>query len=486
MPQDPLSVAAPYLGDSSFDPVEAARGLQSDVRAAEMARRKAMREGAKSFEFSSPARWESAAYENLLKEGNALQQVGPRLMMESGGDLKSSPDPMAQKYRDAMSVYTGKLDLYKEQKSQYDDAMKKYVSDKEKGFENLDPEQTYQNILKFKSAPTVEEKQKILDQTGGLLVPRQRRFNIPEMISEYKDDFLKTDKGKTAIPTKDQEFIRKQEWEKVNPESARKFLKFMYNNVPGVKDAVATEKKYDVTADEGTDDLQWMYDKYVDPLVREEVKTDLVNRPGGAGGGRGSDQYTYQEGIKSQLPIDMSKRLTEEEIKERKLTDEEVLKGVREINIENAVPLKNKRVQVSVGKDAIDQRTGKNVEFDENIHFYPRWVGTVYKTTVPTEIDGVKYYVGDYIPTDVALERLGKRFRYAGRQTHVEPVKVVEGVYNTIADTGEKTEKGTLWVPYENIKTDLDREYDNLSGFIEGNDKEGAVDVGNDFNKLFN
>jgi hypothetical protein len=294
---DPAFQAAPYLGDSSHDPLEFARrnNLTKYKYAAsqEEERKKDFDKGLKDLSMEVKGWEDNQGFEEINKDLETLRDKYVELSAQ--GYNLTSPQTMAERrlYKGistAMDRVKYKHDVWQQQRAQVGEAQKLINSELAKPEEerDIDVEAVKSNIEDLMATPEVLSRN---EKMGNLIVNKARPVDISKYFMESIPKVVpgtdKLVKDWSMDPTTGK-FI-KTTWEGVNPKRAKDGILQIYDNAPkNIKNAV--EKAYAADPDKGVMSKdEWVINRF---MPKYGAKEDKV-----AGGGSGAMNLNFNSGI---------------------------------------------------------------------------------------------------------------------------------------------------------------------------------------------
>jgi len=451
MAKDPLSVAAVQLPGSSFDPVQFAKEEYAEG-AIKRAEGEKERQAAYDVDLETPERWDDLKFEPLLDMRYKLDQFGTLLMMK-GYDMKDLSKPenrrAAAAWNSAYKQYEGDVDFYNSARKAIQEADKLVKSELLQENPRIDIEKTNERKRKLIEAKSIDEMKKLINEYGsqGIIVPKEKQTDIlGELASTFKD-WIEPKEGST-IQEKDGR-IYTQKIKQVTPDQVKSTIRNKLKFDKEFAKSVEQQRKKDdiVRGDDMSIDasVEYLYNQMGKDKAFTNVFRNVKAAPGGGGGAT-----TFNKNGFSNVPVTTKTTIG----KNNYVYDLTGVKGIE---------LKESDMQISIPVNAIDASNGKPAGIpNKNVEFMPRHV-TKYPIATKTikkpygeDEFGLGLFreviakEGDIIPDD-QLGLAGNNYVYK---------RFVEGMANYKKGETEISDK--IFIPYEEVASDLEPEYKGL------------------------
>jgi hypothetical protein len=445
MAQDPLSIASPILGESSFDPVQFSEQRRSEYLIEETKKRENI---AKQLEgISKPTKWEDNKFKKIVSEGEELYKQGIYDTAE-GYDLT---DFRNSKNRDKSFEYRAKMERYKEKVQDYqnisnyvDVAEKTLVKELAENNSTIDIEKTKQNINAVRNANTLEEAKQVLSEKGYNLL--ESKF-VPKDISGYVASnigkFITPKEGQSINIDKESGLITTTSWEQVTAGQAKKALQSLYVGNEDFKKSVKYYRNQDVLDDKNQSDLEWLYENYGNTQLKNQIEKETKHLTGTS---EEKDFNVIDEGVTTEL-----------------YTKSEPGKGRYAAEGSQAIGFKEKKLTVNTGSYSISKETGQPFEESKTVDFTPINTANYYVLNKNKKVNGVNYKVGTII-TEADIKK-GTRFQPGD---YIKK-RMVEGkaTYVDIKSGVKTSGTGTLLIPYNEINSKMESNFKGLKETID-------------------
>jgi len=450
--RDPLSVSATILPQTSYDPLERSNKLLADFLKTQKESYTSQQE---IFEkLKVPEAWEDQKFANLLNQRQDLFDYGTNSIMQ-GYDLKDISNPKnrdkIREFQMKKALYEGNVNKYAGQKELMTKAIQLLGSDEGK---DIDREKTQANILALRDAKTVEEGDKFLQSIGyNIVVPKFKPIDIGTYIANNIDKLIEPEKGTKETVDKEAGLSITQKWERVSPQKVKAGFKALYIGNDQLKETIEFQRKKDPLDNQVFNDeenLDWLYRNYGNTKVKQDYSETSVPLPGYSKGTY-EDLTVYPQGISTEIN-------TGTEAGRYKSTGT------------NAIGFTPKKIPVNLTSNGFYKSSGKpTLDLPEAVEFTPinsaeyyvltKNVGNFKKGIIITETDvkrGTRFKKGDYVKKRM-VEGIFKTFG---------EVPVKEYTFGGKKYTEEEKKSGTILIPYEDIKVELEKNYKGLNEAI--------------------
>jgi hypothetical protein len=433
---DPLSVAATVLPQSTFDPVEFSNRYRSDFF-------KKQEESGKRFadlasQFEVPGEWNPGIRTSLLEERNKIIDEGASQMAQ-GYDVTDITNPKSsQKARDYQARWQKLLAdsnkskaienvLMTAKKTLLDDRLKK-------GDEGVfDADASAKRMAEVAGAKNLKEASDILGKYGdNVLVPRQETVNIGEYVNKQLPNYItpldvETTKkiGGNMVTDKTKE---------IPVEVMKSIMSKMYNGDPKLQRSILSQMQKDPLTIPNETPLNYLFRNYGSDKLKQQ----------------------YYHGTKPIEPKETKPVEKDYSVQQNPVKTTISIKGNDyTVTGTNVIAFNQKKTfNVSPGPQSLFLSTGKPAGIKGSVDFTPTNTAEYYITTKKTKGKGTKG--GKPINVDWPAGTILPDGDYS-KNPNVVKKRFVEGTYES--GTGTTKSINTLLVPYDNISNELDANY---------------------------
>lgn len=424
---DPLSIPTTILPGSTFDPVQWSKERRQEILTEQKDRRTRYNEAWGSV--GMPSDLNKNVQQQLIAKTNELMDFGASQLAEGIDitDISHSKYGMeASKFKDQLNqlaleaTKTVALDKY------LGEVRNMMAKDDKKV---INKQATIDNMNKLRGFRNIQEIDDFLASKGDNII----EVNPPQFdVDKYIFDYLK-DTGVKGMPseyeTKEGNFLVKREYNEISPEELKNSFTGMLNDAK-FKEKIKTIRANDAV-DFGGSDLEYLMERKGNRLLRQQtgLKSDYIEPKMS----KESDKKKYQvsnEPVKSTIFYGANADKTYSAVGKNPITFDQ-----------------SKIVTIPAGLGVIDIRTGKTVVTPDNVEITPINTAEYYVSTVPTKSPkGTVWPAGTILPE-------GDYSKFP----NVIKKRFVQAAYSE--GSGEKKQNKTVFIPYENIKNELDAVY---------------------------
>jgi hypothetical protein len=429
MAQDPLSIPATIFPGSTYDPVQFAKERRQEVLTEQKERRTRYNEAWNSVPMPSGLN-KNVSAEILKRKYDWMDRTASKAA--NGIDVFDISHP---KYgRDAMQVRSELDQIVMDANKtiatdEYLGEVRNQIAKDDKGV--IDKKATIANIEKIQNAKSQQEIDDFLSSKGDDIVEVNK---IPLDINKYITDNLKNYgiKGmSTELTTNEGGKQVTREYNDIPPEELKNALVGMYNSDPKFKEEIKFRRQNDPTDLRGGSDMDYIMERYGNQRVRQQ--TAFKSKPIEPKAPKEGDKPKYQvsnEPVKSTIFYGANSDKTYTAVGKNPVTFDQ-----------------SKTVTIPAGLGVIDSKTGGKIVPPDNVEITPINTAEYYVSDVPTKSPkGTKWPAGTILPD-------GDYSKFP----NVKKKRFVQAAYTE--GSGENKQNKTVFIPYENIKNELDAVY---------------------------
>jgi hypothetical protein len=440
---DPLSIPTTILPGSTYDPVQFAKERRQEVLTEQKERRTRYNEAWNSVPM--PSGINSNVSADILKRKNDWMDRAASKGAD-GVDIFDISNPKTGK--DAMQIRSEldqiRLDATKTiALDKYLGEVRNMIAKDDK--EVINQEATKANITKIQGMKSMKEIDDFLSSKGDDIVEVNK---IPLDENKFIYDYLK-ETGVKGMPTEyttnEGGFQVSREYNNISPEELKNSFMGMLN-VPKFKERVKEIRASDATDLRGGSDLEYLMERKGNRMLRQQ--TAFRSKPIEPKAPKEGDKPKYQvsnEPVKSTIFYGTNSDKTYTAVGKNPVTFDQ-----------------SKTVTIPAGLGVIDIRTGQKIVTPDNVEITPINTAEYYVADKPTKFpNGVKLGPGGILPD-------GDYSKFP----NVKKKRFVQAAYSE--GSGENKQNKTVFIPYENIKNELDAVY-KMAGDIPETKNEVAL-----------
>ena len=433
MTQDPLSISATILPESTYDPVQFAREEREKIQTEQKEQRERYNEAWSKV--GTPSGLNRNLYLDFIKRKSDLLEEGANLMTE-GIDVTDITNPKyamdAMGFRQKLEELTMDVTKTKSYDQLLSNVRQAVAKDAQSGRNIIDQEATNKNISFIQNAKNTKEVDDFLASMGDdLIVFKKKSLDIPAYINENLANY-----GVSGIKKEETKIQGGKEvtrgYNELDPTQLRNAIVSMYNSSPDFRNKVKEERSQDVTDLRGVSDIEWVMERYGNPQLRKMTSEKIRPYEPKTTGPKGEKQ-----------PFEVADYTTK------------IRMGDKEVPLRNVATLdQSKSFGISL-TDAIDPVSLKRIPRQDNVDFTPRRIVDVKVLKENMKIKGKTFAAGTVVmnPDNTRPELM-------------ETKRFVEGVYKDTAikrfadgETKQVSIEKVVLKPYDEIKEDMNLNY---------------------------